>query len=53
MECLLQLFWFGLGYALWGSESPAVLVDGGSFSECHGLENGSSLHHVVSMVRTE
>jgi hypothetical protein len=29
MECLFQLFWLGVGYASWGSESFVVLVDRG------------------------
>jgi hypothetical protein len=31
----------------------AVLVVGGSLPKCRGLENGSALYHVVSMVQTK
>ena len=53
MECFLHSFWLGVGYALWGGESFAVLVVGGSLLKCCGLENGPALYHVVSMFRTE
>jgi hypothetical protein len=47
MECFLCSVWALLGYASIRQGVISELVDGGSYEECCGLENGPPLYFVV------